>query len=48
MMQVIDILSAVLMGCLVMWAIARVVEVWLNVYDRIRDGRDAEEGDDKE
>ncbi len=35
---VADWLSNLLFLCLVLWAIARVLEVWLNVYDRIKNG----------
>ncbi len=43
MIQVIELMSdwmnIVLFICLVLWAIARVFEVWLNVVDRLRKER---------
>jgi len=39
-MQVIsfisDLLSNILLACLLLWAMARVLEVWLNVYERVK------------
>ncbi len=32
-----ELLSYILVVCLVFWAMARVLEVWLNVYDRTKD-----------
>ena len=31
-----DLLSNMLFACLFLWAVARVAEVWLNVYERVK------------
>lgn len=38
---VAELIYNTLLACLLFWAIARVFEVWLNVYDRIKKEKEA-------
>ena len=36
MIQMIDFGNSILFACLLLWAIARVLEVWLKVYEKAK------------